>query len=324
MIAYNVITIRAARKRIHARRWPASGSSSVPSRSITRSTSTCVSALDDGEWQPGDRLPAGARARRALRLQPDHRPARPDRSSRASSASNGRAAAARSSSIPVSSCDFGGNQSFTDEMQTRGLDPETRLIGGATGVGRASRSRRRSDLELGSPTLVPRAAPARRRRAAAARAGPPARRAVSGLLASDLEHNSLYDLLTERYGDPDRPRPRGARAGPPADPRGPAARPGAAAGPRCSSRAPRSRPTATRRVRPELRPRRPDPLLRRAGRRPRPGAGRRSDVNAGSGARGERRAVAEPAGQTREEARDQRQRRSRPQRSTPRHPGGGP
>src|SRR5437667_66915 len=40
MIAYNVITIRAARKRIHARRWPASGSSSVPSRSITRSTST--------------------------------------------------------------------------------------------------------------------------------------------------------------------------------------------------------------------------------------------------------------------------------------------
>ena len=45
-----------------------------------------------------------------------------------------------------------------------------------------------------------------------------------GLLASDLEHGSLYELLTERYGTPRRSRPRGARAGPAPGPRGPPAR----------------------------------------------------------------------------------------------------
>jgi GntR family transcriptional regulator len=95
--------------------------------------------------------------------------------------------------------DFAGTLSFTEEMQTRGLDPETRLV--------ASRPEAAGEavagalgLELGSPTLY-------LERLRLADGEPllleqvylPAER-FPGLLASDLEGGSLYDLLTDRYG----------------------------------------------------------------------------------------------------------------------------
>jgi GntR family transcriptional regulator len=97
--------------------------------------------------------------------------------------------------------DIAGAMSFTDEMQRRGLDPETRLI--------AARPEAASEtvaaalqLEPGSPTLY-------LERLRLAGGEPlllemvhlPAER-FPGLLASDLEHNSLYDVLTERYQTP--------------------------------------------------------------------------------------------------------------------------
>lgn len=97
--------------------------------------------------------------------------------------------------------DIGGSMSFTDEMQRSGLDPETRLI--------ASRPEAATEtvatalrLEPGSPTLY-----LERLRLAAGEplllemVHLPAER-FPGLLASDLEHNSLYDILTERYQTP--------------------------------------------------------------------------------------------------------------------------
>jgi GntR family transcriptional regulator len=91
--------------------------------------------------------------------------------------------------------------SFTEEMQRRGLDPETRLISArpeAAGEIVAAALQ----LEPGSPTLY-----LERLRLAAGEplllemVHLPAER-FPGLLASDLEHNSLYDILTERYQAP--------------------------------------------------------------------------------------------------------------------------
>ena len=94
--------------------------------------------------------------------------------------------------------DLSGTMSFTEEMQNRGLNPETRLI--------SARARSSSEdvaealeLAVGAPTLY-------LERLRLANGEPmlleqvylPADR-FPGLLASDLEHNSLYDLLTERY-----------------------------------------------------------------------------------------------------------------------------
>jgi GntR family transcriptional regulator len=95
--------------------------------------------------------------------------------------------------------DFGGAQSFTDEMQTRGHDPETRLVAArpeSAGEGVAAALR----LEPGSPTLyLERLRLADGEPLLLEQVHLPAER-FPGLLASDLEHNSLYDLLTERYG----------------------------------------------------------------------------------------------------------------------------
>ena len=97
--------------------------------------------------------------------------------------------------------DIGGSMSFTDEMQRRGLDPETRLLAArpeAAGETVAAALQ----LEPGSPTLY-----LERLRLAAGEplllemVHLPAER-FPGLLASDLEHNSLYDILTERYQAP--------------------------------------------------------------------------------------------------------------------------
>ena len=97
--------------------------------------------------------------------------------------------------------DIAGSMSFTEEMQRRGLDPETRLISArpeAAGETVAAALQ----LEPGSPTLY-----LERLRLAAGESlllemvHLPAER-FPGLLASDLEHDSLYDILTERYQAP--------------------------------------------------------------------------------------------------------------------------
>jgi len=156
------------------------------------------SALDTGEWRPGDLLPPERQlagqygcslitVRRALGEL-----AREGRLQR----TRGRGTTVLRPRIER---DFGGTMSFTEEMQDRGLDPETRLI--------AARPESAGEvvagalqIEPGSPTLY-----VERLRAAAGepllleQVHLPAER-FPGLLASDLEHGSLYDLLTARYG----------------------------------------------------------------------------------------------------------------------------
>ena len=94
--------------------------------------------------------------------------------------------------------DIAGRASFSEEMRQRGLDPETRLVSArpesaSTAVATAL------ELEAGSPTLY-------LERLRMAGGDPylleqvhlPAER-FPGLLASDLEHRSLYELLSTRY-----------------------------------------------------------------------------------------------------------------------------
>jgi GntR family transcriptional regulator len=97
--------------------------------------------------------------------------------------------------------DLAGTMSFTEEMQSRGLDPETRLVSArpesATPVVAGALG-----LEPDSPTLY-----LERLRMAGGepylleQVHLPAER-FPGLLASDLEHNSLYELLVTRYSTP--------------------------------------------------------------------------------------------------------------------------
>ena len=157
-----------------------------------------TAALDAGEWRPGDRLPTERdlaerygcsliTIRRALGEMV--REGRLERT-------RGRGTFVLAPRLDI---DFSGAQSFTEEMQTRGLDPETRLIAArpeaageavATALG----------LDLGSPTLY-----VERLRLAAGepllleQVHLPAER-FPGLLATDLEAGSLYEVLTERYG----------------------------------------------------------------------------------------------------------------------------
>jgi GntR family transcriptional regulator len=155
-------------------------------------------ALDAAEWRPGDRLPTERElaARYGCSLITIRRAmselVREGRLER----TRGRGTFVLAPRIDV---DFAGSLSFTEEMQTRGLDPETRLVGSrpeaagqavATALG----------LELGSPTLyLERLRLADGEPLLLEQVHLPAER-FPGLLASDLEHGSLYDLLTERYG----------------------------------------------------------------------------------------------------------------------------
>jgi GntR family transcriptional regulator len=155
-------------------------------------------ALDAAEWKPGDRVPTERdlaerygcsliTIRRALsELVHDGRLVR----------TRGRGTFVLAPRIDV---DFAGSMSFTEEMQTRGLDPATRLIAarpesaGVTVAGALG-------LEPGSPTLyLERLRLADGEPLLLEQVHLPAER-FPGLLATDLEHRSLYDLLAERYG----------------------------------------------------------------------------------------------------------------------------
>jgi len=155
-------------------------------------------ALDAGEWRPGDRLPPERQlatrygcslitVRRALTEL-----AREQRLER----TRGKGTFVLRPRIER---DLAGRMSFTEEMQTRGLDPETRLVG-ARPESAGELVANALELEVGSPTLY-----LERLRLAGGepllleQVHLPAER-FPGLLASDLETNSLYDILTERYG----------------------------------------------------------------------------------------------------------------------------
>jgi GntR family transcriptional regulator len=95
--------------------------------------------------------------------------------------------------------DFAGSLSFSEEMQTRGLDPETRLIA-ARPEAAAQAVAAALGLEIGSPTLyLERLRSADGEPLLLEQVHLPAER-FPGLLAMDLEHGSLYELLSERYG----------------------------------------------------------------------------------------------------------------------------
>ena len=155
-------------------------------------------ALDNGEWRPGDLLPPERQlagrygcslitVRRALsELTREGRIQR----------TRGRGTTVLQPRIER---DFGGTLSFTEEMQDRGLDPETRLIG-ARPESAGEVVAAALGIEPGSPTLyVERLRVAGGEPLLLEQVHLPAER-FPGLLASDLEHGSLYDLLTARYG----------------------------------------------------------------------------------------------------------------------------
>ncbi len=154
-------------------------------------------SLDVGRWRPGDRLPTERElaahygcslitVRRALgELVREGRIER----------TRGRGTHVLRPRIER---DFAEALSFTAEMQRRGLDPETRLIV-ARPESAGERVGEALGLEPGSPTLY-----LERLRLAGGepilleQVHLPGER-FPGLLASDLEHESLYDLLERRY-----------------------------------------------------------------------------------------------------------------------------
>ena len=90
---------------------------------------------------------------------------------------------------------------FTQEMQTRGLDPQTRLIAARPESAEVAVAAALG-LEPGSPTLyLERLRVGGGQPLLLEQVHLPAER-FPGLLASDLERQSLYGILTERYDTP--------------------------------------------------------------------------------------------------------------------------
>ena len=129
-------------------------------------------------------------------------------------------------------------------------------------------SPRRSELELGSPTLYLERLRLGRWRAAAAGAGPPARRAVPGPARLGPRARLAVRPADRALRRPGRAGPRGARTGPAARARGAPAGPPAriACAAHRGHRLDRGRDAD--RIRPDVRPGRSDALLRGTGRRP--------------------------------------------------------
>jgi len=156
------------------------------------------SAIEAGEWKPGEQIPPERElaerygcslitVRRALsELVREGRIER----------TRGRGTFVLHPRVQL---DFGGSQSFTSEMQSHGLDAETKVVAARPEeAGEAVANA--LELETGAPTLyVERLRLAGGEPMLLEQVHLPADR-FPGLLASDLEHNSLYALLTERYG----------------------------------------------------------------------------------------------------------------------------
>jgi GntR family transcriptional regulator len=157
-------------------------------------------ALDAGEWRPGDRLPTERdlaqrygcsliTVRRALsELASEQRIER----------TRGRGTYVLRPRIER---DLAGTRSFSEEMQDRGMDPATRVVAARPEFAGESVAAALG-IEPGSPTIyLERLRMADGEPLLLEEVHLPAER-FPGLLASDLEHNSLYDLLTERYRTP--------------------------------------------------------------------------------------------------------------------------
>jgi GntR family transcriptional regulator len=155
-------------------------------------------ALDAGEWDPGDRMPSERELavrygcsvitiRHALgELAREQRVKR----------TRGRGTYVIRQRIDR---DFAGALSFAEEMQRRGFDPDTRVVTSliepagdrvARALGIPLRASvvylERLRLADGEPLLLEQVYLSAER--------------FPGLLGFDLEHNSLYDLLAERFG----------------------------------------------------------------------------------------------------------------------------
>jgi GntR family transcriptional regulator len=155
-------------------------------------------AIDAGEWRPGDLLPPERQlaARYGCSLITVRR-------ALSELSREGRLERRRGHGTtvlrPRIERDFAGTMSFAEEMQVRGLDPETRLVA-ARPESAGEHVASALAIEPGEPTLyVERVRMADGEPLLLEQAYLPAER-FPGLLASDLEHGSLYDLLTLRYG----------------------------------------------------------------------------------------------------------------------------
>jgi GntR family transcriptional regulator len=155
-------------------------------------------ALDGGEWTPGERMPSERElalrygcslitVRRALgELAREQRVER----------TRGRGTYVLRQRIDR---DFAGTLSFAEEMESRGLDPQTQLL--TARVEPASES-------VASALELPVAAPSIYLERLRLADGDPllleqvhlSAVRFAGLLEFDLEHNSLYDVLAERFG----------------------------------------------------------------------------------------------------------------------------
>ena len=197
-IAYNVITKRSPRNEDPVRHMARFRLVVGPVPLHHQVYLDLSAAMDEGEWKPGDRLPPERElaerygcslitVRRALSEL-----AREMRIER----TRGRGTFV---THPRLELDFGGSQSFTSEMQSHGLDPETRVVA-ARSEPAGEAEAHALELKVGAPTLyLERLRLADGEPLLLEQVHLPADR-FPGLLATDLEHNSLYQLLTERYG----------------------------------------------------------------------------------------------------------------------------
>lgn len=155
-------------------------------------------ALDAGEWRAGDRLPTERdmaerygcsliTIRRALsELVREGRLER----------TRGRGTFVLARRIDV---DFSGSLSFSEELRLQGLEPQTRLVASRPEAAREGAAQALG-LEVGAPTLyLERLRLADGEPLLLEQVHLPAER-LPGLLASDLERGSLYELLSDRYG----------------------------------------------------------------------------------------------------------------------------
>ena len=179
--------------------WPASGSSSAPSRCTTRSISTCVASLDPGDWRPGDRLPTERELADPLRLQPDHRPPRARRARpRGPHRADARPRHVRAC-IRGSTATSPADASFTEEMQPARPRPGDAARLGPARIGdRGGRRcpRPRARLAHALSRAPPTRPAASRSSSSRSTCRPSDSRACS---RCDLEHGSLYELLSTRY-----------------------------------------------------------------------------------------------------------------------------
>jgi GntR family transcriptional regulator len=157
-------------------------------------------ALDAGEWQPRDRLPTerdlAARYGCSL-ITVRHALSELAREQRIER-TQGRGTFVQHPRIER---DLAGTMSFTEEMQNRGLDPETRLVAARSETAGESVAAA-LQLRLGAPTLyLERLRLVGDEPLLLEQVHLPAAR-FPGLLASDLEKNSLYDVMTTRYATP--------------------------------------------------------------------------------------------------------------------------